>query len=56
MIMANLNMITPENENYVDLSEAVAFESTETNGCLTVIETVNSIRLRLNNVSSMKKE
>ena len=46
--MANLNMITPENENYVDLSEAVAFESTETNGCLTVIETTNSTRLRLN--------
>ena len=46
--MANFNMITPENENYVDLSEAVAFEATETNGCLTVIETTNSTRLRLN--------
>ena len=42
------NMITSENEKFVDLSEAVLFESTETNGCLTIIETANAIRLRLN--------
>ncbi|MDE6833395.1 MAG: hypothetical protein K2J39_03985 [Ruminococcus sp.] len=42
------NMITSENEKFVDLSEAVLIESTETNGCLTIIQTANSIRLRLN--------
>ena len=41
------NVLKPGDEGYIDIASAVSFSSGESDGCLTVINTTNSKRIKL---------